>query len=287
MRQRSLAVPRIPLLTTLLAATLLTVAPQALAEFGVLSGSVGSFSPPTADGTAVEDFTVDHLGYSLWVSERGVYTVLSERIQEPFPGRLLLHRGPIDLDDPLDRLIAVADYDDAGEGASFDVVLEAGVVYYVSTTLSEPDATSIYDFDYGITGGPSPAQRSACTPPGDDVEALDYGQELTLAEEFCAEIDWRDHQGNTGRGNAVPYRSADTGLFWFFDPDNWEVQIKVLDGCAVNGHFWIFYSATTDVEFDLYVVPRNAGYRTGRVYRNELGHTAETVTNTTAFPCEG
>lgn len=28
--------------------------------------------------------------------------------------------------------------------------------------------------------------------------------------------------------------TKDSGLFRFFDPDNWEVLIKVLDGCAVT-----------------------------------------------------
>lgn len=294
MRNRSIEVQRLPLLPLLFAATLLAMAPQALAQYGVLNssgnGTLGPFSPPTADGTALEDFKAPHIGYSLWVAERGIYTVYSLRDQEPFPGRVLLHRGPIDYDDPLDRLIEVADYDEAGEGVSFEVVLEAGVIYYVSTTLSDPESAGIFDFDYGINGGPSPAQRSVCVPPGDDIEQSDRGEALALSQRgfdpFCARVEWRDHQGNTGFGIAVPYRSEDSGMFWFFNPNNWEVLIKVLDGCAVNDHYWVFYSATTDVEFDLWVTPRDGGFLTGRMYHNDLGNTAESVTNTTAFPCE-
>ncbi|HXO42065.1 MAG TPA: hypothetical protein VN999_11480, partial [Thermoanaerobaculia bacterium] len=34
--------------------------------------------------------------------------------------------------------------------------------------------------------------------------------------------------------------SDQCGYFWFFDPSNVELTVKVLDGRAVNGHFWVF-----------------------------------------------
>jgi hypothetical protein len=46
-------------------------------------------------------------------------------------------------------------------------------------------------------------------------------------------------------------RSANSGLFWFFDLNNWEMLIKVLDGCAINGHYWVLGAATTDVGYQL------------------------------------
>ena len=49
------------------------------------------------------------------------------------------------------------------------------------------------------------------------------------------------------------------------DPGNIEVFAKVLDGCAVNGHYWVFVGGLTDVEVELAVVdparipvPRNS-----------------------------
>ncbi len=39
-------------------------------------------------------------------------------------------------------------------------------------------------------------------------------------------------------------------VIWaFFTPDNWELQVKVLDRCAGNGHFWVLASASTNVEY--------------------------------------
>ena len=45
--------------------------------------------------------------------------------------------------------------------------------------------------------------------------------------------------------------SEESGYFWFFDRDNAEVTLKILDGRVVNGHFWIFAASTTDVPFAL------------------------------------
>jgi hypothetical protein len=38
-----------------------------------------------------------------------------------------------------------------------------------------------------------------------------------------------------------------SGYFWFFDPDNVEVTVKILDGRPVNGHFWIFLTGMTNL----------------------------------------
>ncbi len=44
------------------------------------------------------------------------------------------------------------------------------------------------------------------------------------------------------------------GYFWFFDPGNVEVSLKLLDGRPINGHFWVFASSLTDRPFTLTVV---------------------------------
>jgi PKD repeat protein len=37
-----------------------------------------------------------------------------------------------------------------------------------------------------------------------------------------------------------------TGAFWFFNPGNTEVIVKVLDGTGINGHYWVFLGSLTD-----------------------------------------
>ncbi|MBV8199418.1 MAG: hypothetical protein JOZ15_02230, partial [Acidobacteria bacterium] len=94
--------------------------------------------------------------------------------------------------------------------------------------------------------------------------------------------------GLSGSGNAVPLGSlgvAHGGLFWFFGSDNPEMLIKVLNACALNQQFWVFYSATTNVGFTVEVVDTRTG-RT-RSYSNQDGTAAAPLQDTAAFSCTG
>jgi hypothetical protein len=100
---------------------------------------------------------------------------------------------------------------------------------------------------------------------------------------FRAEVTWRDGAGHTGIGRAAPPAADGSGLFWFFSPDNWELLVKMIDGCALNGHFWVYSAATTDVAYTLTVTDTATG-RTAR-YENPLGRPAPAVTDAEAFAC--
>jgi len=39
----------------------------------------------------------------------------------------------------------------------------------------------------------------------------------------------------------------DARVYWFFGPNNPEMLLKVLDGCAHNNHWWVFAAAATDL----------------------------------------
>lgn len=47
-----------------------------------------------------------------------------------------------------------------------------------------------------------------------------------------------------------------SGGFWLFSPDNVEVAVKVLDGSPVNGRFWTYHGAATDVTYTMTVKDR-------------------------------
>ncbi|MCP4664167.1 MAG: hypothetical protein GY856_52960, partial [bacterium] len=98
---------------------------------------------------------------------------------------------------------------------------------------------------------------------------------------FRVEVSWRNFQGGTGSGRVVPFGSADSGLFWFFDTANWEMLVKILDGCAVNDHYWVFAAATTNVEYTLRVTDTETGR--GQSYFNPLGVSSSAITAATAF----
>ena len=102
-----------------------------------------------------------------------------------------------------------------------------------------------------------------------------------LGGRFRAEVTWRDFAGRTGVGSVVSFAADRSGLFWFFAPDNWELLIKVIDGCSLNDRYWVFSAATTNVEYTLIVTDT----MTGQVkrYDNPLGRSAAAVTDTNAF----
>ncbi len=71
-------------------------------------------------------------------------------------------------------------------------------------------------------------------------------------------------------------------MFRFFGPGNWEVLVKVLDGCPLNERFWVFAAASTDVEYTLRVSDTLA--ETTRTYENPLGSRAPAINDVDAFP---
>ncbi|MES1242819.1 MAG: cellulase family glycosylhydrolase [Acidobacteriota bacterium] len=86
---------------------------------------------------------------------------------------------------------------------------------------------------------------------------------------FSVEVSWRDHQGNSGYGQPVPDSNL-SGFFWFFNQENLELVVKVIDGRQVNGHFWFFYGALSDVEYWITVTDKTTGER--RQYHNPSGN---------------
>lgn len=87
---------------------------------------------------------------------------------------------------------------------------------------------------------------------------------------FGVTVRWRDQHngGRAGVGTAVP-ESNESGFFWFFAPGNLELVVKILDGATFNGHFWFFYGALSDVEYDVTVTDYDSGAQ--RTYHNPPG----------------
>jgi hypothetical protein len=92
--------------------------------------------------------------------------------------------------------------------------------------------------------------------------------------------------GVAGNGRVVNLNSVgitEGGLFWFFDSGNPEILVKVLNGCALTDHYWVFYAATTNVGFTLTVTDTQTGNRFLRVNPDEV--TSVPVQDTFALPC--
>lgn len=80
---------------------------------------------------------------------------------------------------------------------------------------------------------------------------------------FRAELYRQDRRGRRGAGRAVPWSSA-AGVFWFYAYPDPEVVVKMVDGGAVNGFFWLFYGPLTDAQVALTVTDLETG--AGRRY---------------------
>ncbi len=100
---------------------------------------------------------------------------------------------------------------------------------------------------------------------------------------FQVEVTWRDFLQQTGPGKTVDIDRQDSGLFYFFSENNIEMLVKVLDGCDIPGFdtYWVFFAATTNVEFTLTVTDTLANVV--KTYTNPLGQPANAVTDTGAF----
>ena len=87
------------------------------------------------------------------------------------------------------------------------------------------------------------------------------------------------------------YETEELRIFYFFREDNWEMLFKVLNGCNFNDHYWVYFAATTDVEFNVRVTDTLTGFSKAYSntsgesldYSNPLGQPANAVTDNTAF----
>ena len=98
---------------------------------------------------------------------------------------------------------------------------------------------------------------------------------------FSVRVIWWKADGERTYGRVVDERTADSGLFWFIDPENWEILIKVLDGCRINGRMWVLGASTTDLGYVINVTDTIA--QESRKYRNQPGQPAPAIVDTKAF----
>ena len=131
-----------------------------------------------------------------------------------------------------------------------------------------------------LTGLAAPA------PPrfvGDVAGGLCLPTATTLCltgDRFAVRAGWSEPSGGSGPGIPHPL-TADSGAFWFFEPANLELVVKVLDACTVNDRFWVFAGGLTNVAVELTVTDTRTGVE--RVYTNPQGRVFQPITDTAAF----
>jgi hypothetical protein len=120
--------------------------------------------------------------------------------------------------------------------------------FYETVTLG-PLPAGTWKLETTIDGQPA-ARRT--------VDVIPASTELFLHDQrFRVRVEWSTPDGALrGEAYGVPL-SDDAGYLWFFEGKNPEILIKILDGRLVNGHWWVFISSNTNLEFKVYVGQRN------------------------------
>jgi hypothetical protein len=98
--------------------------------------------------------------------------------------------------------------------------------------------------------------------------------------------EWTDFAGNQGTAKAVPddFKGlGNFGVLWFFNQDNPEMVVKVLNGCSTNGYYWVFLSPASTVEYRITVHDVVTGQE--KVYGKALNVVPRLIADTRAFPC--
>ena len=159
-----------------------------------------------------------------------------------------------------------------------------------SSTASQGDVGGILGVDLVDAGFPavpvkppvvvaqpiSGGQGTDCVPQ--PVATLRGGYTVNMCVEYL------DNDGETVVAEALDYDldSQQSAILYFFDRNNAEVLIKVLDGCGINDHRWVFVAPVTTLAFNLTVESPD-----GEVWmhENSLNQTAAAESNTMAFAC--
>jgi photosystem II stability/assembly factor-like uncharacterized protein len=162
-------------------------------------------------------------------------------------------------------------------GGSWSQVADGLGRPFVSTLAVDATGTDLHAgtvgagiFDY-TAALPAPCVAS-------DTTACLHGGRFAVGASFSTGL------GLAGAGHLVPL-TDDTAYVWFFSPTNVEAVLKVVDGCALGDHFWVFDAGLTDVQSYLTVTDTVTGIV--RSYFNPQGTAFQPNQDTRAFPCTG
>jgi hypothetical protein len=117
-------------------------------------------------------------------------------------------------------------------------------------------------------------------PEGADSDCFKAKTLCLNGGRFKVEVDWRNQDGLQGQGMGFP-QTDDSGTLYFFDPDDTELVVKVLNGCGTNGNYWVVVKGVTSAESTVKVTDTETSIV--KSYLNPLGQDAVPVLDTSAF----
>lgn len=165
-----------------------------------------------------------------------------------------------------------------------------GVQYNLQPTLCPGDVETVgtsstsNGFSVAVAITDNTPSATNCTPSSQVLCISDQpgDRRFQLTSSF-ATVEGGGLSGNAGAVDLSSVGITDGGVFWFFSASNPEMLIKVLDGCALNNHFWVFFSAVTNVGFHVTVKDTKTSHSV--TYSNPDQTAAAPVQDTSALPC--
>ncbi len=155
----------------------------------------------------------------------------------------------------------------------------AGAAVTAARTAEGPGGVNLVDAGLApasVVDAINAGEAPDCEPQ--PVLTLNRGHQISMCVEFL-----KDGAPESAEVKDYGLDSEQSGLLYFFDRNNAEVLIKVLDACGVNGYRWVFVAPVTDLAFNLVVTPPGGGEPW--THGNSLGQTAATAGDTKAFAC--
>lgn len=140
----------------------------------------------------------------------------------------------------------------------------AAGTYQVSLTASNSAGSSTTTGSITVVNGCAPSSTTLCLS----------------GSRFAVSAIWEKPDATSGQATAIPL-ADDTGAFWFFSATNYEMMLKTLDACSINGHKWVFAGGLTNVKVTVSVTDTKTG--AARSYVNPQGHAFAPVQDTNAF----
>lgn len=148
--------------------------------------------------------------------------------------------------------------------------LSPSTTYVFRVRASNDQGFSAYSNEASAT---TQTNISTCTPSS-TVLCLNNGR-------FRVQATFRVPQGQSTQAQAVRLTN-DTGYFWFFQADNVEILVKVLNACSqTRPRYWVFAAGLTNVRVDIVVTDTQSGEV--RTYANPQGQPFQPIQDTSAF----
>ena len=164
-------------------------------------------------------------------------------VTDPIAPEFVLYREPVAGDQAPEGLAFIA----AGDNPTRRPLL----------AVAHEDSGTVSIFQLNDAAGVGPCAEDA------ETHCLQNGR-------HSVSVAFETTEGQTGSGKTIDL-TDDSGLFWFFGPDNAELLVKVLDSCEPggNGNFWLFVGGTTNVGVELTVTDHVNG--TQKTYDTAAG----------------